>query len=172
MNRDCKATLDDSVREEIERVLAPQDYSAAADSILEGIRESWMSDEDFTAMKEAFGNMTGLTREKLANDLAAGVAKGHSIDLQVMLAKTMIANLLNLGNNAASALLDRFEPAGPTVVVVPDIAKQTGSFTVKCDSPRCMACRAVFWTTFSRYARHSPTKRTPTHRNENHEHDE
>ena len=135
MNRDCKATLDDSVREEIERVLAPQDYSAAADSILEGIRESWMSDEDFTAMKEAFGNMTGLTREKLANDLAAGVAKGHSIDLQVMLAKTMIANLLNLGNNAASALLDRFEPAGPTVVVVPDIAKQTGSFTVKCDSP-------------------------------------
>lgn len=110
MNRDCKATIEDNIREEIERVLSPKlqielgkFYKRNDGKVVGPAYRNEMPNEDYRWM------ISG----RMYRDDGTNYSRSEF-------------DITGLASAPTSA-------SPPTIVVVPDLPRETGSFTVKCD---------------------------------------
>lgn len=66
------------------------EYLKEVDQILnEWLRADWMSDDDYKEAQCMFFETTGITKQKLSDDIKTGVNNGYSVEYQIGLANKL-----------------------------------------------------------------------------------
>lgn len=69
------------------------EYKKEIDEIFNLLRDDWMNDKDFENYKEVVIEETGMTYEKISEDISVGVKNGYPAELQIQMVQTILEQM-------------------------------------------------------------------------------